>query len=321
MEDILISPTQLAMWRTCPRSYKFKYIQHKVPIVIDEKLTFGRMWDEATRIWWEKGLDAVHTWLVENAGAMDELDAIRIAHLIKHYEPPPEFELVNSQIKVDVSIYHPETSEPIPRVKLRCKADSLMNHGGSVVVREAKITKQDITGYGPFWRALQVNSQVGFYWLAFRTDYMVYDVAHKPQIKPSNEDIANAAKFHIEGYDDMSKNAQAKARKEITSEQQIDAYSERMNDKILEDPDAFYQWRRINKTDSDVQKAQWDLWGMATMLLFAREHQIWPRYDHSCVSFYGNCSYLPVCSGQTTIDDDGLYTEPDWAVGKNELPF
>lgn len=324
MSDIVLSHTQISTWRSCPKSYFFKYIAQRVPIVIDKKLSFGRLWDEATGIWWEHGLEAVHEWLIENASSMDEIDSIKIASLIKHYEPPSGFELVETQRKIDVPILHPETNQPLPGVMLRCKADSILEFGGQTFVREAKITAKDIEGFGAFWQVLQTNAQVGIYWLAFGADGMVYDVAHKPGIKPSNADIDSAASVHVSGYEEMSKAEQAKARKEVTSKQQMDAYQDRVLQDIEDNLDKYYQFRPVHKTESDVKQAKEDLWAWAKLMLQARDSMWFPRNDHSCASFFGTCPYLSVCSGTTTIEDDSLYTAPDWAVDEKEeerMPF
>jgi|OpeIllAssembly_1097287.scaffolds.fasta_scaffold112198_2 hypothetical protein len=324
MADIVLSHTQISMWRSCPRSYFFKYIAQRVPIVVDQKLSFGRLWDEATGVWWQDGIDAVRDWLIENAASMDEIDAIKIATLIKYYQPPDSFDLISTQEKIDVPIRHPDTNEPMPGVMLRCKADSILDYNGGRFVREAKITAKDIDGYGPFWQVLQANSQVGIYWLAFGADGLVYDVAHKPGIKPSAADIDAAASIMVPGYEEMNKAAQAHARKGICQRDQLNAYQVRMDKDVAENTDKYFQFRLVHKTEKDVRQAKEDLWAWASMMIVARDKQWHPRNDHSCSSFFGTCPYLAVCSGTTTIEDESLYTAPDWAVDEKDeerMPF
>ena len=52
-----------------------------------------------------------------------------------------------------------------------------------------------------------------------------------------------------------------------------------------------------------------DLWQQVEMFRSCDKAGRWPRYSDSCVTKYGNCPYLDVCTGRANLDDDALFRD------------
>lgn len=288
---LTLSPSQLAKFRTCPRSYHHYYVLGRQPVAGDYKLAFGTLWDDVTGVWWEHGPAAAVAWLVERADKIDAVDAAKVAALLAGYNPPRErFEFLGNQVVGLIKVKNPTTGYPMHDVTLKCVADTLLKDKatGQLVVREAKTTSRDIEGFGPYWQRLQVDGQVGAYFHAFGAETLYYDVVGRPGIKCCGTDEKAAEK---------------------TGRTAVDCYQERLENLIAENPGHFYQWREIVKTDADLTSAMADIHQSALMVRQCKRAGWFPRNSGSCVGMFGTCPYLDVCSGRASIEDDGLFTQ------------
>ena len=135
----VMSPSQLSVFRECPRKYHHKYVLGRSSISLDPKMAFGRIWDDVTGVWWKDGVSAAVEWLVANAASIDPVDAAKIAALLIHYRPPRErFEFIGNQVRKEIRIRNPETGYPMREVVLLCIADTLFrdHFTGAEIVRK-----------------------------------------------------------------------------------------------------------------------------------------------------------------------------------------
>ena len=317
-----MSPSSLSTFRECPRLYRYKYVLGRSTISLDPKMDFGRIWDGVTGVWWKDGPEAAVEWLIANAEEIEPVDAAKIAALLKHYHPPVDrFEYLGNQVEKKIRIRNPETNYPMHNIELLCVADSLLRdrETGQTVVREAKTTSTDITGFGPYWQRLQVDAQVNFYYLAFGAEKLYYDVTGRPGIKCCGKD-EKAAREQIK--------ARHEARKWIdkeneitgpTPQQVVDAYQLRLEGLIDDNPEKFYQWRAVHKTNDELTEAQWDLYQQARMLTESWKADRWPRNSSQCLGRFGTCAFLDVCTGRADIDDEAMFETKEWAKTR-QLP-
>lgn len=306
-----LSPSQSATYRDCPRKYMFRYYLGRVPTVEDDsKIGFGKAWDKATGEWWAGGLEAAVAWLISQAGKLDEIEAAKIAVMLKHYNPPHDrFEFVGNQVPAE---FRPKGMRGV-RVLNFCDTLLRDRFTGELVVRECKTTSRDITGFGPYWQRLQTDGQVGSYFHAFVTDRIYYDVSYRPQIKLSASDT-KAAAYNRLGWELSDRKLNAEQQREfkaaklaLTHREEIDAYQARLEAAMLADPMKYYQWRPIDCTVDSAAEAMQDICQQARTLRDAWRLLRWPRNSNHCINVYGTCEYLDVCSGRADINDDGLF--------------
>lgn len=341
MIKLTLSHTQLSTYRTCPRSYQYRYLVQRVPARVATSLAIGRVWDDVTGVWWEKGIDAARSWLISNADNIDPEDTAKLAGILSHYRPAlDEYVYISNQASVRVQIRNPATDRPMRGVVLKCKADTLLRRrsDGTLWVREGKTTSKEIEGFGPYWARLQVDSQASWYHLAFGAEGVIYDVARKPTIKCCGTDERQALgrlcaeAIQAKGWAgeacwakrSPAKQAEMLAKRGVTinlpESKVLDAYQARVTESITENPSRYLQWRELPKTDQDLRQAALDLYQQARMIRESYRNNWWPRNSSSCESVYGTCRYLDVCTGRASINDDGSFMQPRWAK-RDALPL
>ena len=101
-------------------------------------------------------------------------------------------------------------------------------------------------------------------------------------------------------------------------------YRMRLREHIAERPERYYVREEVPRLDRDLEEYQRDLWGWAQIIAHAENTGEAPRNTDNCVQFRRPCQFLPVCGGETTIDDEGLYvtvgSNPELGSGKNNSP-
>ena len=104
-----------------------------------------------------------------------------------------------------------------------------------------------------------------------------------------------------------------------TPEQVVDAYQDRLSALIDGDPEKYYQWRALHKTNDDLREAQFDLYQQARTLREGWKADRWPRNSSQCLGRFGTCPFLDVCTGRADIHDDALFEVKEWAKNR-QLP-
>jgi hypothetical protein len=334
MIEITLSHSQLSTYRKCARAYQYHYLARRVPVRDSVSLAIGRVWDDASGVWWKDGIDAARTWLVSNAGSINPEDAAKLAAILVHYRPARDrYAFVSNQATVTVPIRNPETGRPMRGVVVKCKADTVLKRhsDGTLWVREGKSTSREIDGFGPYWQRLQVDSQASWYHLAFGAEGVIYDVIRKPQIKCCGKDVTAALRelctraIEANGWagekcwnrkkpetlQEMLKKRGVEIR--LPQDKVVDAYQQRVAEEVAEKPSKYLQWRELPKTERDLEEAARDLYQQARMIRESYRHGWWPRNSSSCESVYGSCEYMDVCCGRASINDDGQFMAPRWA--------
>jgi len=253
----------------------------------DAKMFFGRIWDDVTGVWWEYGLEGAVEWLFDRADRIDQVEAAKIAALLKNYNPPRDrFKFLGNQVKAEIR------PKGMYGVKVLCIADTLLEdvETGEKIVRECKTTSRDITGYGPYWQRLQVDGQLGAYYHAFGVERMFYDVTGRPGIKCCGKDERAAGPG-------------------ASRQQVVDAYQARLELAIEDNPAKWHAWRAVEKTDADADEAMDDIVERARMLRESWKNTWFPRNSNQCMGVYGVCRFLDVCTGRASLQNNSLFRD------------
>lgn len=287
-----ISNSSLRDFQTCPKKWAYRYIHNRVPLVLDEKLYFGKAIHKALEIWWDDGPILALAWLEEQKWELDPLDLIRARVTIQHYNPPSQdYRLIASEVPFSVTVKTPNGGY-LHGVRLIGFIDSLLleKKTDRLIVREAKTTAMEISGFGPYWARMAVDPQISTYHLAANADGVIYDVMKRAsRWKISQADIKTAAAEEIPA--------------------QL-AFMNRLEHAVTECPENWYQWRPIWKTEEDRQEAQLDLYYQVRTLRNAVRENYFPKHGNSCGSIFGKpCPYLDVCTGRASLDDNGRFQD------------
>jgi hypothetical protein len=257
---IYLSSSSISTFRECGRKYQFKYILDRVPMRVSRALDFGRALHKCLESYWKKELPDF------TFSDLEAEDQVKILSIMENYNPPKDYEVLGVEETFECPIPNPQGGRSFYKYALTGKIDLILRKDDKIWICDHKTTSKDITGFGLFWRALQIDGQMSIYAMAKNAHGFIYDAIKKPTIKMCGKDDNNPEK-----------------------------YKARLDEIIKSDLYSCFQWREFVRSDSECLI---DLWQTVEKIRFGR----FERNPTSCVGFFGECEYLDVCCGRDSID-------------------
>jgi len=257
-------------------------------------------------------------------------------------------EVLASEVPFELPIHMPRTGLPLPTSEvLRVgKIDHVIRWQGAICALERKSTSRAIGPDSDYWDKAKKDTQVSMYALAFRdmqswqpdtTDgwfkvletldsrygNTLYDVWHKPTIKPSMLTQAETKalietgkycgqEFKVEVcWPDNSKPNEgivliavnSKTPTEVKQGKQgfaiketIDMFGARLLQDITERPDFYFQRREIARTDLELAQFRQQLFAVYTAQKAYAKSGCWFENESQCRATFP-CPYIPICYG------------------------
>jgi hypothetical protein len=188
-----ISTNSLDRYRTCPRLYRFVYIDGFEPLERTEALDFGALWHDAMEAYWRAIL---HGEDARNASIVDGLAAIRASQY-----GGDEWARIEARALflgyharwIDTDIAEPimcvEQSFTVPIAGTHWTLNGRIDVGRPDGVMEHKSTTSDISLGSAYWTKLRLNAQVSNYAIAAESmdldaAHCLYDVVRRPDASP-----------------------------------------------------------------------------------------------------------------------------------------
>lgn len=282
MNKTIYTFSSLRTFQTCPMLYFYKYILGYRTVKVDAPLQFGLV---------------IHKWLetlnqdydLENRYPLeDEFENAKFRALTKGY-----LERYNSHVDEEYDDHEPEKIFEIdlasnPKAKVAGKLDDLFFvDAGIVVLVEHKTSGEDIRPGSYYWQKLQMDTQIGLYWLAllamgYLPKYVLYNVIGKPRLRPSK-----------------------------TKEENGDQFYNRLCDHIAKNPDQYYQRGKVRLLKKDLKNLKVDILRTIETIEFHEKENIWPRYTGNCYKYNRPCSFFPVCIDETNLNNIEHYYQSD----------
>ena len=267
---MIVSHSELACYRACPRRHHLAYRERLAPLVPAESLTRGTGVHARLAAHWG-GRHLPSFW----SAAENELgpgDAALVDGYVRYYSPVVPPDSINVRVNVPFRV---ELSEDVTVVG---ECDAVYTHGpsGRTVVVEHKTTASDITPGSAYWAEKTVsNPQVSIYLLAFPGAFVLYDVLRKSSLRPLREGKPNAE----------------------TDEE----YYARCLEDIAKRPERYYQRANIFRNREELEESRRDVvqWAQRSLL-----DATGPRNPDACFSFGRRCEYFDVCWHGLPIEDD-----------------
>ena len=326
-------------WRSCRRLYQYRQELAIEPIGREDAwaLRFGTLYHGGLEVWFSTGdLAAVKSYLQGQCdgirhGDEESLIAYHTARImIEGYvqrwadvDRHIAFSLPEQQF--DVPVRNPATGRPSRRFRFRGKLDlPVLYQDGTIRLMEHK-TAGSIDG--PYLERLWADTQITGYVAAMRdigldVREVVYDVAIKPTIRRGREEtvedyVRRLSWLYVLG---MSP-GRLKQRKSET----MDEFA----DRVMADgtPVDLYHREIVVIGDRQIEEWRADLWDTTQEILWARQHNRFPRNTKRCFDWGRVCAYAPICQSlgsedliiQTEYQQRELHPELD---GDNETtPF
>jgi hypothetical protein len=206
-------------------------------------------------------------------------------------------------------VVNPDTGHVSRTYELGGRVDAIVAlESGRVAIFEHKTTSEDLATGSAYWRRVSaLDSQASTYYvgakaLGYDVDCVIYDVLRKPALRPLKA-TANPR---------MRKDGLPAAGQRLTDETPGE-YHDRIVAALSADPEKYFARGEVVRLEEDERSAAQDLWAQARLIREAELEQRWPRNPDACHRYGRFCSYLPVCAGETGIDNDALYRTADEA--------
>ncbi len=307
----VVSDSELRVFRACARRHDYAYRQRRRPIEKGDALKFGTLWHVGQEGWWgcadhpEDKLAAGIEAMRADANA-DPFHLVMAEELLVAYTARWGFSSLRTvavELPFEVPLLNPETGAASRTFTRGGKIDVLAEDEHGVHVVEHKTTAADIEEGSLYWRKIRaLDTQVSTYVSAARAlghDVVdcIYDVVRKPSLRPLKATPVEARKYTKQGF--LYAN-----QREL--DETPEEYRVRLREDITERVDRYFARARIVRLEEEERDHAFDVWQVTKLMRESELAGYAPKNPVSCGQ-WGGCSYLPVCMGEASIDDDTLY--------------
>jgi len=312
----LLTNSRRTCFLSCPRKHYFMYELGRRPVSESRALVFGTMFHRALELWWLGAAGNVDGVIELVIGAKDtsEPDHYMVAQLralLDGYHAAYAKDRANySEVAAEqgyiAPLINPETGKESRTWQLAGKIDAVAVIDGKQIIIEHKTTSDSVAPESDYWPRLSIDGQVSGYIagapaIGANPAYCLYDVIHKPAIKPHKATPEDKRTYNKNG--DLS--AKCRAEDETPYE-----YYTRLKEDVLSRLDYYFARREIVRMDDDLAEYMGDMWATGQMIRECQLANRWPKNVNACTS-YGTCSYFSVCTKCASIKDDSLFVTID----------
>lgn len=304
----LMTASRARCARSCQRQHRYQYWDGYRPVRVDENLTFGtltHLWLEA---WWSVGGgDRLEAALSSIPTDVDPFDRARAEVMARGYDArwgDVECEVVGVEVEFRGPLQNPDTGAPSRTWKVGGKIDAIARlPDGRVMVVEHKTSSEDVSAGSDYWKRLQIDGQISFYYdgaraLGLKVDGCIYDVLAKPALRPLKATPPESRKYTKDGrlY------ANQRDRDETPEE-----YRDRLVEAVSANPNAYYARGEVVRLESELEEARYDTWALSKSLQEAHRAGRYPRNPDACVRYGHTCPFFGVCTGCESLDNPELF--------------
>lgn len=311
----LLTNSRAKVARACPRKHHLQYELGYRSVRESSALRFGSLWHLAMEAWWEAfglavaRLEAALAVLLA-AVDVDPFDRVKVEELLRGYTArwgDEDYETLAVEREFRAPMLNPETGAASRTWELAGKLDLVVRQNARVLIGEHKTSSLDVSPGSPYWRRLRLDGQIGMYYegarsLGFDVQGFLYDVCHKPTIRPLKATPVEARKF-------------TKAGALYANQREVDEtpeeYGTRLSEDIAAHPEQYFQRSEVVRLDAEMGDLLSDLWSLGRTI---RENEIagrWVRNSEACETWGSLCPYFGICCGDESLDDTTLFVHSD----------
>jgi hypothetical protein len=263
-----------------------------------------------------------------------------------YYSEDP-VEILASEVGFELPVHEPRTGLPLPLADVVRigKMDHIIRWQGMVGVLERKSTSRSVAADSDYWDKAKKDTQVSMYALAFRdmvkadkldeliggwsSDWekaieagtfrlgnTLYDVWHKPTIKPAmltqkeTAEFIQTGKYHDQEFEvecghtdgflwikaDGEEVEIESGKKSYAIRETVGMFGARLLADIYERPDFYYARREIARTDQEIRRFRGELYNIYQAMRMYDRTQFWWENEHQCRANRA-CDMIPICYG------------------------
>jgi len=264
-----------------------------------------------------------------------------IAYFLRFRDDPVE--VLATEIAFEVPMRNPTTGRALPNVVRRGKIDRILRYHNKLYIGEHKSTGKSVDAESSYFDNLRLAIQPSLYYdvaVELQTtgqlkqygisaddpliSGILYDVWHKPGIKPAKLTQANTALF-LESHEYYNTqfsvvngnsscmvegvSVELEPGKKIgtfTMKETPDMYGVRLLTDILQErPNFYFARREVPRTERDMVRFRHQLYSVYKNILAMRRSGHWYGNPSHCEATY-KCAYCPVCYGQVDITQEKI---------------
>ena len=261
---MIVSNSEIACFRRCPREHHYRYVERVEPIVPADALVRGRRIHEALANLWT-GRDVSLDGLSPADRAM--MRAYRAVH-------GPVWSLRDRMV-ANV----PFRVELVAGVTLVGELDELgIDAERKEIIVEHKTTSSDVSPGSAYWRdVVTTNSQASAYCLAFPRATILWDALRKPTLR------------------------QLQANKSRREPESDEAYEQRCYEQLTSEPENFFARAKIVRLESELEAYKQDVRDVGNVIWTSWDGKAYRNPD-ACHTFGRPCDFFDVCWGSSTLD-------------------
>lgn len=345
-----LSYSAIAAFKACPTRFYHKYILGLVPIEKTESLRMGTNWHKILEI---GDQDAVMEHLNEAYATVpmnktkEEWETERIVLLYSfvgynwyYQEVDAQYKTIANELKFELPLRSPISGRALPHVVVRGKIDKIFKDtNGNYYMKEQKSTGGSLDPDSTYWNHLNLDTQTRLYpWAAAQLDpeyrdiKILYDVWHKPTIRPKKLTQADSKKF-VETGEYMGEKFEVlcTARtKEIDDPVTVDSvtvnrvqaevepgkkegtfairetpemFGARLLKDITERPEFYFCQKEIPRTADDLKQFEQEMLNIYRTMKIMNKNDRWWCCESQCEATF-RCPYTTICYNNLQVNPD-----------------
>lgn len=364
------SATSISDYKLCPMLFYLRHVLRLRPVEEPESLRTGTNWHKCLEILTDSNDNSQTN--------RDRQRSDLIAHLDEAYAVcPPSIDLTDWEIERTILLYsalgwqwyyNDDQVDTIARevhfkrqidnlYSRQGKIDRIIRRNGQLLLGEYKSTSKPIDSSSIYWDHLKLDSQLTLYLIEARhaqlagqleqygisaTDPlisgMLYDVWHKPTIRPKKLTQAESKKFladggyfgemfiitrnvatafadqigevfvnkvsaeTIPGADPKPTKKNPNPTRSFAIRETPEMFGARLLADIREQPEKYFARREIARTDPELERADEEYSNIARLTHFTDKRNLWFRNEHKCNATY-RCAFTPICFYDIDVSD------------------
>lgn len=308
----VVSDSEARVFRACMRRHHFQYRLLRRPIDRHEALRFGTLWHLGQEAWWGNNGSAEER-LTDGLAALRSDTNVDPFHLVMAEEllvaytarwGDAAYRTIKVEAHFEMPLVNPATGAASRTFRRGGKIDAIvLDESGQPHGVEHKTTQADIEEGSLYWKKVRaLDTQISGYKagaraLGYDVVDFIYDVVRKPGIKPLRATPVESRKYTAKGF------LYANQREHDETPEE---YRLRLREDINERVDRYFARAPIVRLEEEERDHAFDVWQVTRLMREAELAGFAPKNPDACSNF-GGCPYLPVCTGEASIDDDTRY--------------
>jgi hypothetical protein len=309
----LLTTSSYKCYHRCPREYYHAVEQGMQSVGVSKALLWGRVWDAIMAyLWapeslWQADIALGVGMLGDAWDQLDEVDQINTEVLTVGYverwrDAHLSIGRIGVKLKFDAPLINPESKRASKLWYLAGELDGIAMVDGKCMIIEHKSSSEDLSPDSTYWRILRLDPQCSNYFqgarrLGYEPVGVLYDVVRKPAIKRLLATPEEARRYKKDG-------TLYAAQRDY--DETIEEYQARLIEDVATRPEWYYHRGEVVRLESEEIEAQYDALDTSHVIHQCQIGGRWPR-SGACRHYNRLCQFFPVCTGESTIDDETKY--------------